>query len=88
MVHVWCGPSDAITRERRGRRSLCMINDAVFIYIECICQLGVLILAGVAGEFSSPEFVWGLLFGVHSTLALLQWQIKDPGHSAKSAGGS
>ena len=28
-----------------------------------------------------------LLFGVRSTPVLLQWHVKDPGHSAKSAGG-
>ena len=27
------------------------------------------------------------LFGVHSTPVLPQWHVKDPGHSAKSAGG-
>ena len=37
--------------------------------------------------FSGVNFVCWLLFGVHSTLVLLQWHIKDPGHSAKSAGG-
>ena len=45
--------------------------------------------AGVAGEFSS---VWSTscadsYFGVHSTPVLPQWHIKDPGHSAKCAGG-
>ena len=49
------------------------------------------ILAGAAGEFSSPEltFTCRLLFGVHSTTVLPQWHIKlkDPGHSAKSADG-
>ena len=29
----------------------------------------------------------GLFFGVCSTTLLLQWHVKDPGHSAKSAGG-
>ena len=37
--------------------------------------------------FSSVNFVCWLLFGVCSTPLLPQWHIKDPGHSAKSAGG-
>ena len=37
--------------------------------------------------FSRFSFVCWLLFGVRSTPMLLQWHIKDPGHSAKSAGG-
>ena len=37
--------------------------------------------------YSRVNFVCGLLFGVRSTPVLLQWHIKDPGHSAKSAGG-
>ena len=37
--------------------------------------------------FSSVKFVCSLLFGVRSTPVLLQWHVKDPGHSAKSAGG-
>ena len=36
--------------------------------------------------FSRPNFVCWLLFGVCSTPLLLQWHIKDPSHSAKSAG--
>ena len=37
--------------------------------------------------FSRVTFLCLLLFGVHSTPVLLQWHIKDPGYSAKSAGG-
>ena len=37
--------------------------------------------------FSRVNFVCWLLFGVRSTLVLPQWHVKDPGHSAKSAGG-
>ena len=37
--------------------------------------------------FSKVNFVCWLLFGVHYTPVLPQWHIKDPGHSAKSAGG-
>ena len=37
--------------------------------------------------FSRVYFVCWLLFGVHSTPMSLQWHEKDPGHSAKSAGG-
>ena len=33
------------------------------------------------------NFVCWLLFGVRSTPVLPQWHAKDPGHSAKSAGG-
>ena len=36
--------------------------------------------------FSRVNFVCWLLFGVRSTLVLPQWHVKDPGHSAKSAG--
>ena len=37
--------------------------------------------------FSRVNFVCRLLFDVRSTPVLLQWHIKDPDHSAKSAGG-
>ena len=37
--------------------------------------------------FSRVNFACWLWFSVHSTLVLLQWHIKDLGHSAKSAGG-
>ena len=45
--------------------------------------------AVVAREFSSPgsTFCADSYFGIRSTPVLLQWHIKDPGHSAKSAGG-
>ena len=36
--------------------------------------------------FSRVNFVCWLLFSVRSTPVLPQWHIKDPGHSAKSAG--
>ena len=36
---------------------------------------------------SRVNFVCRLLFGVLSTHVLPQWHVKDPGHSAKSAGG-
>ena len=36
--------------------------------------------------FSRVNFVGWLLFSVCSTLMLLQWRVKDPGHSPKSAG--
>ena len=35
---------------------------------------------------SRVNFVCWLLFGVRSTPVLPQWHVKDPGHSAKSAG--
>ena len=37
--------------------------------------------------FFRVNFVCWLLIGVHSTPLLLQWQVKGPGYSAKSAGG-
>ena len=37
--------------------------------------------------FSRVNFVCWLLFGVLSTPVLQQWHLKDPGHSATSAGG-
>ena len=38
-------------------------------------------------SFSRVNFVCWLFFGVCSNPLLPQWHIKDPGHSAKSAGG-
>ena len=45
--------------------------------------------AGAAGEFSSPgsTFCADSYFGIRSTPVLPQQHVKDPGHSAKSAGG-
>ena len=37
--------------------------------------------------FSTVNSVCWLLFCVHSTPVFLQWHVKDPSHSAKSAGG-
>ena len=37
--------------------------------------------------FSRVNFVCWLLFGVRSTPVLPQWHVKDPSHSAKTAGG-
>ena len=37
--------------------------------------------------FSRVNFVCWLSFGVRSTPVLLQWHVKDPGNSARSAGG-
>ena len=50
---------------------------------------GVRSLAGALREFSSPgsTFCADSYFGIHSTPVLLQQHLKDPGHSAKSAGG-
>ena len=53
-------------------------------------RLRVRILAEVAGEFSSPESTLcadSYLVSV-PPLVLLQWHIKDPNHSAKSADGT
>ena len=45
--------------------------------------------AGAAREFSSPAstFCADYYFGIRSALVLPQQHVKDPGHSAKSAGG-
>ena len=45
--------------------------------------------AGTAGEFSSPgsNFCADSYFGIRSTPVLPQWHVKNPGHSAKIAGG-
>ena len=45
--------------------------------------------AGAAGEFSSlgSTFCADSYFGIRSTPVLPQQHVKDPGHSAKSAGG-
>ena len=45
--------------------------------------------AGSASEFSAPRstFCADSFFGVRSTPVIPQWHVKDPGHSAKSAGG-
>ena len=53
-----------------------------------IKRLQVRIAAEAVGEFSSPESTLcaDSLFGVRSTPMLLQWHIKDPSHSAESAG--
>ena len=44
--------------------------------------------AGAAGEFSSPGSIFcaKFYFGIRSTPMLLLSHVKDPGHSAKSAG--
>ena len=45
--------------------------------------------AGAAGEFSSPgsTICADSYFSIHYTPVLPQQHVKDPGHSAKSAGG-
>ena len=47
------------------------------------------ILAGAVGKFSSPQstFCADSCFGICSISILLQQHVKDPGHSAKCAGG-
>ena len=51
-------------------------------------KLRVRIPAEAAGEFSSPEStLCADLFGVRSISVLPQWHVKDPDHSAQSAGG-
>ena len=55
-----------------------------------IRRLRVRIPAGAAGDFfSSPDLIFcaDSLLGVCSIRVLPQWHVKDPGHSAKSAGG-
>ena len=50
-------------------------------------RLWVQVLVGVAGEFSSPGSTScaDSYFGIHSTPLLLQYHVKDPAHSVKSA---
>ena len=43
--------------------------------------------SGGRNFFSKVNFACWLLFGVCSSTVLLQWHVKDPGHSAKSASG-
>ena len=44
--------------------------------------------AGVVGEFSSPWSTFCALISVSVPPPVIpQWHVKDPGHSAKSAGG-
>ena len=52
-------------------------------------RLGVRNPAEVAGEFSSPEstFCADSYLSIRSTPVLPQGHLKDPGHSARSAGG-
>ena len=51
-------------------------------------RLQVQVTAGTAEEFSSPELtLCADSFGVRFATVLPQWRIKDPNHSAKSAGG-
>ena len=52
--------------------------------------LWALSVAGIEGEFSSPEltFCADSYFGIGSTPVLPKYHAKDSGHSAKSAGGS
>ena len=53
-----------------------------------IKRLRVRILAGATGVFPSPGLtLCADLYDVQSTPVLPQWHIKDPSHSAKSAGG-
>ena len=46
-------------------------------------------VGAVRAEFSSPRstFCADSNFGIRSTPMLPQWHVKDPSHSAKSAGG-
>ena len=52
-------------------------------------RLQIRIPAGAAGEFSSPgsTFCADSYFSIRSTPVLPQQHVKDPGHSAKGAGG-
>ena len=72
-VRLWCSAGVAV-----GRGAGLVIE-----------RLRVPIPAGMAGEFSSPESA--LRADSYSVFipppVLLQWHVKDPGHSAKSTGG-
>ena len=84
------------TRGRRERNTWPHIGMHVFpldyLWVECFtCDQNVassnLDRSNRRLFFSAVNFTSRLLFGVHSTPVLLQWHVKDPGHSAKSAGG-
>ena len=66
-------------------------NVTIYLYHEqCHYKRSrVRIPAGTAGEFSSPgsTFCADSYFGIRSTPVLPQQHVKNPGHSAKSAGG-
>ena len=69
-----------------------LLGAVIACWLECqTCDQKVASLnPGRSGRgifFSRVNFVCWLLFGVCSTPSLLHWHLKDPGHSAKSAGG-
>ena len=71
--------------QARSQETGQLVGQSAGLVIE---RLRVRIPAGAAGEFSSPELTLHTdLFDVRSTPVLLRWHVKDPGHSAKSAGG-
>ena len=72
-------------RNKRGGGDSSVVRAPDFV----IERSRVRIPAGTAGEFSSPgsTFCADSYFGIRSTPVLPQWHVKNPGHSAKSAGG-
>ena len=72
----------------------CLQGAWIAQWLECqmkfmIERSQVHVLAGVAGEYSSPgsTFCADSYFGIHPTAVLPQSHLKHPSHSAKSAGG-
>ena len=49
-------------------------------------RLRVRIPAGAAGDFSSPEFAF-CAYSYSVSVPPTQWHVKDPDHTAESAGG-
>ena len=76
---IWCLPVFV-----SGARTACWLECQT-----CDRKVVSMNLSWSSGRFffSRVNFVCRLLFGVHSTSMLWQWHVKDPSHSARSAGG-
>ena len=57
------------------------------LYIVCLETFSNTSKNGRRIFFSRVNFICWLLFSCHSIPVLLQWHVKDPGHSAKNASG-
>ena len=77
LTLTWVGPDQSINPERWEFTLKMHLKDIFIAFWK-------------TSESWNPAVAWKvppmLLFGVHSTPVLLQWHVKDPGHSAKSAG--
>ena len=98
QTHAWKVASSTLSRS--GRRTFLMIarlrlqisaesGGRIFLMIERMQKVANsnLSRSGRRIFLSRVNFVCWLLFSVHSTPVVLQWHVKDPGHSAKSIGG-